>query len=88
MASTRTVNSQHGQSVILSLQKDVGSSFSVWACGMLTKELLQNHDNGKLAIVCVAYWEDNEQDWSNLQFVSAATVLICKYICDLFMQNM
>ena len=40
--STRTVNTQHGQSVILSLQKDVGSSFSVWACGMLSKELLQN----------------------------------------------
>ena len=34
---THTVNTQHGQSVILSLQKDGGSSFSVWACGMLSK---------------------------------------------------
>ena len=39
--STRTVNTQHGQSVILSLQKVDGSSFSVWACGMLSKKLLQ-----------------------------------------------
>ena len=42
VVSTRTVNTQHGQSVILSLQKADGSSCSVWACGMLTKELLQN----------------------------------------------
>ena len=40
--STSTVNTQHGQSVILSLQKPDGTSCSVWACGMLTKELLQN----------------------------------------------
>ena len=38
----RTVNTQHGQSVILSLQKADGSSCSVWACGILTKELLLN----------------------------------------------
>ena len=38
------------------------------------------HDNGKLAVVCVVYWEENEQDLSSLQFVSAATVLICKNI--------
>ena len=40
--STRTVNTEHGQSVILSLQKADVSSCSAWACGMLTKELLQN----------------------------------------------
>ena len=40
--STRTVNTQHGQSIILSLQKADGSYCSAWACGMLTKELLQN----------------------------------------------
>ena len=42
IVSTRTVNTRHGQSVILSLQKADGSSSSDWACGMLTKELLQN----------------------------------------------
>ena len=42
IVSTRTFNTQHGQSVILSLQKADGSSCSVWACGMLTNELLQN----------------------------------------------
>ena len=42
IVSTRTVNTQHGQSFILSLQKADGSSCSVWACGMLAKELLQN----------------------------------------------
>ena len=40
--STRTVNTQHGQSFILSLQKADGSSCSVRTCGMLSKELLQN----------------------------------------------
>ena len=35
---TRIVNTQHVQSVILS----DGSSCSIWACGMLTKELLHN----------------------------------------------
>ena len=42
IVSTHTVNAQHGQSIILSLQKPYGSCCSVWACGMLTKELLQN----------------------------------------------
>ena len=42
ITSTRTVNTQHGQSVILSLQKADGSSCSAWACGMLSKELIQN----------------------------------------------
>ena len=42
IVSTRTVNIQHGQSAILSLQKAEGSSCSTWACGMLTKEFLQN----------------------------------------------
>ena len=42
ITSTRTVNTHHGQSVILSLQKADGSSCSAWACGMLSKELLQN----------------------------------------------
>ena len=42
ITSTRTVNTQHGQSVILSLQKADGLSCSAWACGMLSKELLQN----------------------------------------------
>ena len=42
ITSTCTVNTQHGQSVILSLQKADGSCCSAWACGMLSKELLQN----------------------------------------------
>ena len=40
IVSTRIVNAQHGQSIILSLQKADGFCCSVWACGMLTKELL------------------------------------------------
>ena len=42
IVSTRTANTQHGLSVILSLQKTGGSSCSAWACGMLSTELLQN----------------------------------------------
>ena len=37
-----SANTQHGQSIILSLQKADGSCCSAWACGMLTNELLQN----------------------------------------------
>ena len=69
--STRTVNTQHCQSVILSLQKDGGSSFSACACGMLSKELLQNP---MIKVVCSVYWEENEQGWLSLQFVSTASV--------------
>ena len=36
IVNTLTVNTEHGQSVILSLQKADGSSCSTWACGMLT----------------------------------------------------
>ena len=32
----------HGQSVVLSLQKEDGTCKTVWACGMLTAELLAN----------------------------------------------
>ena len=42
IVSTRTVNTQHGPSSILSLQKADGYCCSAWACGMLTEELLQN----------------------------------------------
>ena len=68
---TRTVNTQHGQSVVLSLQKADESCCSVWACGMLAKELLQN-----------PFWTENEQDWKSVTFVSTTTVLI---ISKLFM---
>ena len=42
IVSTHTVNTQHVQSVILSLQKADGSSCSAWAGGMLTTKLLEN----------------------------------------------
>ena len=42
IVSTRTFNTQHGQSVILSLWKADGSSCSASPCGMLTKELQQD----------------------------------------------
>ena len=42
IVSTRTVNTQHGHSVILSLQKADRSRCSAWVCGMLSTELLQN----------------------------------------------
>ena len=42
ITNTRTVNTQHEQSVFLSLQKADESSCTAWACGMLSSELLQN----------------------------------------------
>ena len=37
IVSMRTVNTQHGQLVVLSLQKADGSCCSAWACGMLVR---------------------------------------------------
>ena len=77
--STSTVNTQHGQSVILSLQKDGGSSCSAWACGMLTEELLQNpDDDDELTVICGVNWTENEQVWQSVQFISTAAVLSVK----------
>ena len=39
---TKIVNTHHGQSVVLSLQKEDGTCKTVRACGMLTAELLGN----------------------------------------------
>ena len=36
IVNTGTVNTRHGQSIILSFQKADGSSCSAWACGMLS----------------------------------------------------
>ena len=79
MVSTRTVNTQHGQSAILSLQKADGSSLRVWACGMLLTEFLQN------PMIMVSSWlfvlstgqkmSKNGRVYSGLQFVSAAAVV-------------
>ena len=42
IASVRTVNTQHGQSTVVSLQREDGSCCTAWACGMLSTELLLN----------------------------------------------
>ena len=42
ITSTRTVNTQHGQPIVLSLQSEGGSCCTVWACGILSTELLLN----------------------------------------------
>ena len=55
ITSTRTVSTQHGQ-------KADGSSCTAWACGMLSKELLQNPMimvSSRLLVV--GYWKENEQ---------------------------
>ena len=81
IVSTRTVNTQHGQSIILSLQKADGSSCSVWACGMLTKEFdAKAYDDGELTVICVVNRTENEQDWKSVQFIPTACA-----DCKLFM---
>ena len=42
IASAGTVNTQHGQSTVLSLQREVGPCCTAWACGMLSTEILLN----------------------------------------------
>ena len=66
----------------LSLQKADRSCCSVWACGMLTKELLQNPMMGHLAVICTTNGVENEQDWKGVQFVSTTAVLI---VCNIFL---
>ena len=51
----------------------------------IERVVAESHDNGQLEVACVVYWEENEQDLSSLQFLSTATVLICKFISDFFM---
>ena len=80
IVSTRTVTTQNGQSIIMSLQKADGSCCCAWACGMLTKELLQN-PMANLTVICSTYRVEYEQDWESVQFISTATVQI---ICTLF----
>ena len=40
--SARSIHTQHGTTFILSLETADGFWYNAWACGMLTKELLQN----------------------------------------------
>ena len=68
IVSTRTVNTQHGQSVIQSLQK------GMWYAG--ERIAVEPYDDGELTVICVVNWTEKEQDWSSVQFISAATVLI------------
>ena len=42
------------------------------------------YDHGELAVICVVNWTENEQDWSSVQFVPTATVLIfVGYLCNI-----
>ena len=79
---TRTVTTQHGQSIILSLQKADGSCCSVCSCGMVTEELLLNPMTIVTSVVCSTYRVENEQDRKSVQFISTAVLLIT---CKLFM---
>ena len=60
IVSTHTVNTQHGQLVILSLQKADGCRCIAWACGMLMKELLQNPMLMVTSVICSTYRVENE----------------------------
>ena len=42
VVSTKVVHTQHGQAVVLSLQKEDGTGCTAWACGVLSAELLGN----------------------------------------------
>ena len=79
IVSTSTVITQHGQSIILSLQKDDGSCCSAWYVD--ERVAAEPYDNGDLTVICSTYRVENEQDWKSVQFISTATVLI---ICKLF----
>ena len=52
--STRAVNTQHGQSVILSLQK------AMWYAN--ERVAAKPYDYGELTVICVVNWTKNKQD--------------------------
>ena len=77
--STRIINAQHEQSIILSLQKADGSCCSVWACGIVDERVAAKpYDDGELAVICTTNGVENEQGWKSVQFLSTV-------VCKLFM---
>ena len=40
----------------------------------IERVVTESNDNGWLEVVCSVYWEENEQGWPSLQFVSTASV--------------
>ena len=45
----------------------------------IERVITESNDNGELAVICGVYWEENEQDWSIVQFISTATVLSVQF---------
>ena len=81
IVSTRTINTQHGQSTILSRKKADGSCSSAWACGMLMKELLQNPMAMVTSRLFVRPTGSKTSKIGRVQFMSTAAVLInCKLL--------
>ena len=74
IVSTRIVNTQHGQSIILSLQKADGSCCGAWTCAMLTKQLLQN----LMVMVNLRLFvrPTGSKTSKSVQFISTAAVVI------------
>ena len=62
IVSTRAINTQHGQSVILSLQKADGSCCSAWACGVDEIVVAKPYGDGELAVICAVNRAENEQE--------------------------
>ena len=76
IVSTRTVNTQHGPSTILPLQKADRSCCNAWPCGMLTNELLQNPMVMGLAVICTTNIAENEQDWKDTIHINCCRLMI------------
>ena len=58
--TARSINNQHRTSFVLSLQTADGFCYSAWACGMLTKELLQNPSMLEDKIRQLFNWSEKE----------------------------
>ena len=61
IASVRTVNTQHGQSTVLSLQREDGSCCTAWAWYAIARATAKPNAIGQLETVCCRYWEEDEQ---------------------------
>ena len=59
IVSTKVVHTQHGQAVVLSLQKEDGTGCTAWACGMLSAAW-QSNAHGRLESVCCCDWREDK----------------------------
>ena len=71
---TRTVNTQHGQSVIHSVSSDLAVVYGICMWYANERVAAKPYDDGELAVICVVNWIENEQDWKGTIHINCYSV--------------